>query len=540
MKRSRLFSKRWLSRGLLLGMALSVGTMVASAQDPVSGGTFRVGLGSITTLDPVFIADDMSFHVVSQVYSSLARVFDYPDGTQAIIPDLAESWEYEEDGKVIIFHLRQGVTFQDGNAVFAEGEGREVVADDVVYSLERTLNTEGSQAAFSDLVAAFESVEALDDYTVRLTMNTPNALLFQPARGISSVMIYPREAVEQLGDSLASTPIGSGPFELVEYVPDDHVLLQRNEDYWITPNLDAVEFRIIPDDNVALIALETGEIDMVLNVPEREISRLREDGSYNLFPLACPIARQFIFNMNTPVFSDVRMREAISRAVDGTNISRAVSPETHLDGCGTAGPNVTGYDENMCSAYFGYDPERSVELLTELGYTDSNGDGVLDKDGEQLTIPIEVWQLEPMPRMGEAVATQLRQLGFNVDLRVVEFGTWIEDFTGGQEAMMGLTGFCGEGGTSNLWGVDGFATAMGADQFPEAQALLASTSTIIDDAERDAVVRDAANQLYSQYVSLPVGFSQSFRSVSNRVQDFGGARWWMNIVTEENNTWISE
>ena len=540
MQEYKLLHHRLFSRCLLLLLMLTTSAvMVASAQEPVVGGTFRVALQSVTSLDPVFIADDMSFHVVSQVYSALARQYTNPDGSIDVIPDLAESWEYQDDGKTVIFHLRHGAMFQDGNAVFPEGESREVVAADVVYSLERTLNTEGSQAAWSDLVAAYESVEAVDDYTVKLSLNAPNALLFSPARGISSLMIYPREAVEQLGDDFASTPIGSGPFEFVEYVPDDHVTVQRNEDYWIAPNLDEVVFRIIPEDSVALIALEAGEIDMILTTPEQDIARFRDDANFMLQPLICPVARQFIFNVSAAPFQDVKVRQAISLAVDGANISKAISPETHLDGCGTAGPNITGYDPEMCSKYFNYDPTEAVALLNSVGYTDSNGDGILDKDGQPLTVPIEVWQLEPMPRVGEAVATRLREIGINVELQVVEFGTWIDDFSAGSPKMMGLTGFCGEGGTVGLFGEGGFATSMGIS-FPEAQAQLTQSNTIIDQAERSAAVSEAANQLYSQYLSLPVGFQQTFRLISSRVQDFGGALWWFNVVTERNNTWLSE
>lgn len=533
-------SKRLLSRGLLLVLLLTTG-MVASAQDePVVGGTLRVALPSFTSLNPLAIADDSSFYVASQIYSSLVRNSITEEGTLEPIPDLAESWEYEEDGKVVIFHLRQGVTFHDGNAVFAEGEGREVVAADVVYSIERSLNTEGSTAALPDLVASFVSVEAVDDYTVKLTLNQPNALLFSGGRGLASTVIYAQEAIEQLGEAYDDTPIGSGPFEFVEYLPDDHITLQRNEDYWIQSNVDEVLFRIIPEDSVALIALEAGEIDIILGVPEQDIARMREDSAYSLIGGICPVADQFIFPLTTPPFDNVNVRHALAIAVDGNNISRAINPETHIDGCGAAGPGVTGHDPDMCTKYFNYDPEQAVAILNEEGYTDSDGDGILDKDGTPLTVEIEVWSEYNQPRYGEAVATQLRDIGVNVDLQVVEFGTAIDDFIAGVPKVHSMFGWCGEGGTTGLWGTSGFATSMGSDQFPEAQALLTESNTLVDRDERDAAVREAANMLYSQYVSIPVGFVQSYFATSSKVQDFGGVLWWFNIVTETNNTWIAQ
>lgn len=533
-------SKRLLSRGLLLVLLLTTG-MVASAQDePVVGGTFRVALPSFTSLNPLAIADDSSFYVVSQIYSSLVRAGLDEEGNLIPIPDLAESWEYEEDGKVIIFHLRQGVTFHDGNAVFAEGEGREVVAADVVYSIERSLNSEGSTAALPDLVSTFQSVEAVDDYTVKLTLSQPNALLFSGGRGLSSTVIYAQEAVEQLGEAYDDSPIGSGPFEFVEYLPDDHITLQRNEDFWIQSNVDEVLFRIIPDQSVAVISLEAGEVDIIINTPEQDIPRLREDANYNLQGGVCPVATQYIFPLTTAPYNDAQFRQALNLAVDGNGISRALNPATHIDGCGAAGPTVTGYDAEMCTKYFPYDPEQAVALLAELGYTDSDGDGILDKDGAPLTIEIEAWSEYSQPRYGEAIATQLREIGINVDLQVVEFGTAIDDFIAGVPKIHSMMGWCGEGGTNGLWGAGGFAEAMGSTEFPDAQALLTESNTLVERADRDEAVRQAADILYSQYVSIPVGFTQSYFTSSSKVNDFGGIFWWFNIVTANNNTWVAQ
>lgn len=531
---------KFMLRSLLALFVITVSVVmgVSAQEEPVTGGTFRVALPSVTSLNPLFIADDASFNVASQIYSSLVRSSINAEGVIEPIGDLAESWEYEEDGKVVIFHLRQGVTFHDGNAVFAEGEGREVVASDVVYSLELAMNTEGSTAILPDLAAAYESIEAVDDYTVKLTLNQPNALLFSGGRGLSATVIYAHEAVEQLGEDWASTPIGSGPFEFVEYVPDDHVTLQRNEDYWMTPNLDQVVFQIIPEDSVALIALEAGEIDMILGTPEQEIARLREDSNFQLIGGVCPVPTQFIFPMTSAPYDDVNVRHALAIAVDGLGISKAINPQTHLDGCGTAGPNVTGFDPEMCSKYFTFDQTQAVAILNEAGYTDSDGDGVLDKDGVPLSVGIEVWSLYNMSPYGEAVATQLRDIGVQVDLQVVEFGTAIDRFMAGEPKIQSMFGFCGEGGTPGLWGTGGFATAMGADQFPEAQALLTQSSTMVDRAERDAAVREGANELYSNYVSIPLGFVQSYSALSSRVHDFGGVLWWFNIATATNNTWV--
>ena len=202
------------------------------------------------------------------------------------MPDLAESWEYQDDNKTVIFHLRQGVTFQDGNAVFAEGQGREVVASDVVYSLERMVTIEGNQTA-GDLLNNFDSIETLDDYTVALHLKNPDALLFAPGRGLTSVGILPKEAVEQLGENWKLNPIGSGPFEFISFVPDDSVTLVANEDYRVVPNIENLVYKVIPDENSAVVALEAGEIQR-MELPAAEFERLSQDPNYIVYPMQCP------------------------------------------------------------------------------------------------------------------------------------------------------------------------------------------------------------------------------------------------------------
>jgi len=508
------------------------------AQDVQQGGTLTIATSAVTAFDPVFIADSPSFAISSLIYNGLTRTWVNADGSVEVLPNLAESWTISEDGKTVVFNLRRGMMFHDGNAVFAEGESREVVADDVIYSFTRSLESEGSSAATSDLVSAFVSIEAIDDYTVQLNLSKPDGLLFNGARGITSIVIYPREAVEQLGEDFALNPIGTGPFEFVEYVPDERVILQRNEDYYIQANLDEVVFQIIPDNNTQLIALETGEVDVITSVSDLDIPRLREDSNYFIDKSQCPVSQQFSFNLNAPLFQDIKMRQAITFAVDGNAISRAIRPNSHIDGCGTAGPGVPGYDPDMCTNLFQYNPELSAQLLSELGYSDTNNDGIVDKDGQNLIVPIEVWNLPEMPRIAEGVVSQLNAAGIGTELEVVEFGTWIDDFFASSEKMMGWTGFCGIGGTEDFWGTGSpFASSMGVN-IPEGQDLLIEAGSIYDLDARGEVIREGANLIYSQYVSLPAGFFDAYFAYSTRLQEYPYPSWELNLVTDRNNVWI--
>jgi peptide/nickel transport system substrate-binding protein len=526
---------------LLAGLMVSTGcgpavTLESSetetpADTARSGGTLVIQTGSLVQFDPIFVADDNSFHVVSNVYSLLFR----RQGSE-IIPDLAASWEYTDD-RTLIFHLRQGVMWHDDNAVFPKGESREVVADDVVYSIRRAIETEGSTVS-SDLLASYESVQALDDYTVELTLNAPSALLFATGRGLSGIAIVPREAVEQLGEDLARNPIGSGPFKFVEYKPDESLALERNDLYWIEPYLDRVVYRVIPDQEVAVIALEAGEVDILAMVPDTDFERLNDDERFILYRRSCPSMTQIAFNVTNPLFGEQRFRQAVAYALDGEAINANVYGGMHTSGCGTAGPGVPGYDPDLCQ-YFPYDPEGAKAILKELGWKDTTGDGLLDQDGEPMAFPLEIWNTAPMSQFGAAIVTQLGEAGFPVELQTVEMGTWIADWTSGADKAMLLSGFCGDGGMNSLWGRDGFARAMGYDD-TQVFDLLDQANTVVDPAERDEILHQAANRIYSQVWAVPMGFGDSFLASRSSVHDFHGTLWFENLCTEYNNVWVTK
>jgi ABC-type transport system substrate-binding protein len=500
-----------------------------------SGGILVIQTPSLVQFDPIFVADDSSFQVVSNVYSLLFR-----RQGEEIIPDLAQSWEYEDD-RTLIFRLRPGVMWHDDNAVFPKGASREVVADDVVFAIERAIETEGSTVP-ADFAASYEAVEAMDDHTVKLTLKAPNALLFTAGRGLTNLAIVPREAVEQLGEDLALNPIGSGPFKFVEYKLDESLTLERNDLYWKEPYLDRVVYRVIPDPEAAVIALETGEIDVLATVPDADVARLSGDdggdGRLTFYERGCPAMTQMVFNMANPLFADQRFRQAIAYALDGEAINANAYGGMHVSGCGTAGPGVPGYDPDLCD-YSPYDPGGARAILTELGWSDSDGDGVLDKDGEALEFPLEIWNMPPMPQIGAAIVTQLAEAGISIDLQTVEFGTWIEDLMAGADKAMMLRGFCGDGGMNGLWGREGVIRPMGYDD-EQIFDLLDEANALIDPAARDETLRAAADRIYSQYWAVPLGFRVAFQASRSRVHDFYGTIWFQNLCTERNNVWLSE
>ena len=512
-----------------------------AAEAPASnnmGGTLKLAESAVVQFDTPFINDDASFHVASLVHVFLFRTLLDETGAESVVPELAKSWDLEEDGKVVIFHLNEGWTFQDGNDVFAEGEGREITAEDVAYSIDRMVNIEGSSGP-SDLLANFESVEAVDTYTVRLTLTKPDAILFASGRGLTSSAILPKEAVEAAGDNWGLNPIGGGPFEFVEYVADDHVTLQRNEDYIYTPNLDEVVFQIIPDEDVQAISLEARDVH-VMNLSQYSTFQQFEglDG-YNLYSANCPYSYNIMFDLKNELLQDIQVREAIAHAISGNAIMKNEFGGMSVEGCGTAGPGIPGHVSDLCDL-FTYDVTLTDQLMTEAGW-EKNADGIWEKDGQTFTVDFEVWNMSPAPSIATAATTQLKEAGFDVTMVEVEFGTWIEDALGDstQKPLMMWSGFCGEGGLDGFWGSTGLAPAWGfADE--EVFGLLDSANQMVDAAEREATLQQATRKIFETYADIPFGFATSYWVTLDTVQDWRVTMWYNNIVTSENNTWLSE
>jgi peptide/nickel transport system substrate-binding protein len=509
----------------------------APTAEPTSGitkgGTLNWLEGVITQFDPPFIQDDPSMQVASQVYSYLFRV--KPDGSS--IPDLAESWEYQDEGKTVIFHLRQGVFFQDGNDVFAEGQAREVKAADVVYSITRFVTIEGGYAP-SDLLQNYVSVEAVDDYTVKLTLSNPDALLFTNGRGLTACGILPQEAVDFYGADWPTHPIGSGPFEFVSYTPDDSVVMRPNEDARVVPNVDELVFKIIPDESVAAISLEAGDIMEMATSSTSIFDQFANNDNFNTLIGTCPAQFYVYLDVRNPIIGQLEVRQAIAHAIDGQSIISAIIGGMYIEGCGTAGPGIPGYDSELCSKYFSYDPALSEQILTDAGWA-KNADGIWAKDGTTITFDMEIWNASPMPDVATAVLTQLQEFGMQVAINQVEFGTWIDDYINGTgKPLMFSSGFCGDGGLNALWGTGGLAYAFGYTN-PDAQAMFDQANYVVDPVERDNLLREAQDLIYRDYPALTLGFFAGSEIVNKKVNDYSGEMWFLNLTTDVNNVWLA-
>lgn len=317
---------------------------------PQYGGTLNISLGpDFVTFDPFYDVENMEFKVA--FFEAPLRISD--EG--GFEPWLAESYEINEDATVVTLHLRQGVMFHNG---------REMKAEDVVWSVDRARNQDVGYH-LADRFTTCTGAAAIDDYTVEVYYSETT---HSAQDGLARMYIFPKEADE----TLATVPVGTGPFKFVEWVPGDHTTAVKFEDYWQEdlPYIDELIIKPIPDAQSRMVNLLAGSIDFLNGVPLAD-KELLENAPGMVVGESPPgfAFYAFLMNVNVPPFDNTLVRQAMNWAVDREKIG-----ELGFHGQATTSvlpyaPSSWAYPEDLAT-YYTFDLEKAKELLTEAGFPD--------------------------------------------------------------------------------------------------------------------------------------------------------------------------
>lgn len=413
----RLTRREAMLRGAALGLSVPAmmalgsvgnGARAVMAQDaspePVSGGILRVGLSADPAeLDPHKTSLTAAWHVLEFVYNGLVTTNEALEP----VPALAEEWEISEDGLTYTFSLRQGVMFHNG---------REMVGDDVKYSLERILDPETASPHSSDL-GGIDTIEVVDPATVVITLSAPDSSFLAKLMG-TSIAIVPQEVVEENGD-LMQVMVGTGPFRYVDYVPNSVVTLERNPDYWEEgkPYVDGMEMQIIPDSTARTTALVTGTVDFIEYAPVQDLPIFEGDENIQIAGDQNTNIRYMAVNVTREPFDQLEVRQAISMVIDREPIIDAA-----VFGGGTA-TNIV-FPESYWAGFESEIPEPDIEgaraLLADAGYP----------DGFQTVI--HSWAQYPfLSNAAIVIQEQLRQIGIESELDFQENAIYLENYFSG-------------------------------------------------------------------------------------------------------------
>lgn len=303
---------------------------------------------AIISLDPYGTAhgEPATILAAKQIFDTLV----VKDGDE-FKPSLATEWE-QPDPNTWVFTLRDDVTFHDGSNLTAE---------DVKASLEHLVTR--AESPLTVLWEAFDSVEATDEYTVTIKTTKPLGTMLS---NLSLLFISPAEKLDE--EEFFRNPIGSGPFQVESFQPEQELKLTGYKDYWNgAPNLDELTFLTIPETSSRLTALETGEIDLTWTVPNDQIEGLANNEDIELIEDDSYLYYFNWFNSSQEPFNDVRVRQALWYALDIETIVEDLFGDTGEQQYAPIPSSVFGYSEQQP---YEYNPEKARELLEEAGYPD--------------------------------------------------------------------------------------------------------------------------------------------------------------------------
>jgi peptide/nickel transport system substrate-binding protein len=325
-----------------------------------------------------------------------------------IVPQLATSWETSDDGLIWTFYLREGVKFHDGTPFNAEA---------AAFALE--MHNKRRPGHLGPLA----SIEAADEHILRIIHTEPFAcLLYQLTWPFFSMASH--AAFDTNGTII--DPIGTGPFKEKEWIRDEKLVLVRNEDYWGgMPKLEKITLKHIPDDTPRVMALEAGGIDMIIDVggvPPEHAKDLENNPEIEIMTKPIATVRNLLFNTRKPPFDEVKVRQAIQYGIDRESIIQFT-----LEGLGVLTgsavvPSIVGWHNPEIMVK--YDLEKARQLLKEAGWTDTDEDDTLDKNGKEFRVSLIISPRWPAPTIAEVIQGQLRELGIIVEIQVLEAGVW--------------------------------------------------------------------------------------------------------------------
>ncbi len=379
-----------------------LGVRAAWGQTPKKGGTLRVGFYiEAATMDPHLSGSKVDRQVYHNIYEPLVTL----DVKLGIKPGLAEAWQ-QPDAKTVIFKLRRGVKFHDGTDFNAEA---------VKFNFMR-MKTEPKSVRKGE-VASVDSVDVIDPYTIQLNLRRPDGALLATLTDRAGMMVSPK-VIRERGQELERNAkgAGTGPFEFVEWMKDDHLVIKRNDNYWNRqggPYLDRVRYRPIPDDTVKLQSLQSGEIDVIDYVQPRDVAAVKADKTIVVVDVPSLADFGYQLNLTRPPFNVKALRQAVAYSLDLEQIVKGVWLNIGVPANGPISPASWAYDHAI--APIKRDLAKAKAKLAESGQPKGFTFTLTTNN-----IPISVQEAEVMQ-------AQLAEAGITMKIKLVDAATLIAD-----------------------------------------------------------------------------------------------------------------
>jgi peptide/nickel transport system substrate-binding protein len=383
----------------LVGAVLFAAAVPANAQKVLNVGMAAADLGS---LDPHRTATTPDKAIIGWMFNGLVRFKPGTMNPDQIEPDLAQSWDTSPDQLTWTFHLRKGVQCNNGYG--------ELTADDVAFSLKRASDPKIS--SFSSDYADVASIDALDPATVKITFKRRPPSVLGLLTNYQGGNIVCKKAVEKLGDDYRTKAVGTGPFAIEEYTPNQSITLVANKNYFRgAPKIDRIVYRYIQSDATRDLAYTSGEIDLIYGRQDQVWAERMKSLPHTVVDVFGPgELSDMNLNITKKPLDDLRVRQAIAYAINRAELVKFKGALTAREPVSIVPHDYLGTDEN--APLYPYDPAKAKQLLADAGYP--NG----------LKISIIQTQLPSMLNTMQIVQAQLKKVGIDLQLDVVDHPTF--------------------------------------------------------------------------------------------------------------------
>lgn len=496
---------RWLAVFSLIAVS-ALWSSFGLAQQPKYGGTLRIALPGDVTFFNAHQGPAPGSHtawVAHNIFNSLLTITPPPE--LKIVPELAKSWEVLDGGRTYVFHLEQGVKFHDGTDFDAHA---------AKWNFDRILNPE-VKSWVQPYYEEIEQVEAVDQYTLRVRMKEPSSVLPTALAGyFRGIPMASPQSFATHGKEWVRHPVGTGPYQLKEWIPGEHIILEKNPNYFKKglPYLDALEFRVMRDPIAASVALRMGEVDFIARVPLQQVFVLEKIPDIHLVTRPETAPTVALLNMRIPPFHDVRAR----RAIGGYGIDRAKIANLGFDG--RVKPLVSILPAGVQDAIdlnelYPYRPEEAKRLLAELGYHEQN--------------PLKLTILVPnhdanLTDIAALLAGQLAKLGVRTKIILLDAMAWVDRVLAEHDFEMVVSNWATlldinmrsvsffKGGASNYTGIDD----------PKLEAMVRQWRRTMSAEERTRISADMQRLIADQLYWVNITGYPFFRAHRSQVKNY--------------------
>lgn len=376
---------------------------VATAQDPKD-------------LHPYKRVSSQILRINNQIFETLVKL---GEESNTYEPGLATEWEYVDNGTAMQFTLRENVKFHNGEIMTAE---------DVVYSFKAASEETASAGGIDWL--DWDGIKATDDKTIYMPFTYANSIALGYL-ATTNLYIVNKKAMEELGDDFGANPVGTNAYMIEEWVQGDYIKLKAFDDYWGgKPEIETLIFRFIPEPSQAMIELETGGVNLVLDISGKDISRVEESDDLKMIR-GNSVTNDFLcFNTSKAPFDNKTLRQAVAYAIDKEAILKAVYQGEGKIAYGPITTDTWAFDKSLeANPPYEYNLEKAKELMAEAGY-----------DEGELTVELYIDDKSARISASEVIKNQLAQIGITVNIHSFDYATWFNILYEGVEDDMYLNG----------------------------------------------------------------------------------------------------